>query len=126
MNRYSLWKYILIVFVLVVAALYTTPNFFPEVPAVQVSTNKSNIKIDSATATLVDEALKAANIAHRDITVEPTGIKVRFDDGETQLKGKDAIAKKLNPDPNSAAYIVALNLLSSSPAWLSSIGALPM
>jgi preprotein translocase subunit SecD len=126
MNRYAIWKYILIVVVLVVAALYTTPNFFPEVPAVQVSTNKSNVRVDAGTAKVIDEALKAANVPHRDILVEPTGIKVRFDDPDMQLKGKDVIAKKLNPDPNSAAYIVALNLLSSSPAWLSSLGALPM
>ena len=126
MNRYPPWKYILIVVVLVVSALYTVPNFFPEVPAVQVSTNKSNIKIDAGTAKVIDEALKAQNVPHRDITVEPTGIKVRFDDTDMQIKGKDVIAKKLNPDPNNASYIVALNLLSSSPTWLSSIGALPM
>src|SRR6185369_10118676 len=105
MNRYAIWKYILIVVVLVVAAIYTTPNFFPEVPAVQVSTNKSNIRVDAGTAKVIDEALKVANVPHRDILVEPTGIKVRFDDPDMQLKGKDVIAKKLNPDPNSAAYI---------------------
>src|SRR5699024_6561068 len=115
-----------IVVVLVVAALYTIPNFFPEVPAVQVSTNKSNVKIDSATSKLVDDALKAANIPHRDISLDANGLKVRFDDADLQLKGKDVIAKKLNPDPNNAAYIVALNLLSSSPQWLTAIGALPM
>ncbi|MEP6703069.1 MAG: protein translocase subunit SecD, partial [Betaproteobacteria bacterium] len=126
MNRYPIWKYLVIVVVLVVAALYTIPNFFPEVPAVQVSTNKSNIRIDDSTAKTVDEALKADNVAHRAISVEPTGLKVSFDDPDAQLKGRDVIAKKLNPDPNNAAYIVALNLLSTSPHWLSSIGALPM
>jgi len=126
MNRYPLWKYILIFVVLIVAALYTTPNFFPEVPAVQVSSAKSNTLIDSATVASIDDALKAANVPHHDVTLDGTGIKVRFDDGDTQLKGKDVIAKKLNPDPNNSQYIVALNLLSSSPAWLSSLGALPM
>ena len=126
MNRYSLWKYILIAVVLVVSALYTVPNFFPEVPAVQVSANKATVRVDASTGKLIDEALKAANVPHKDITVDPTGIKIRFDDPDTQLKGKDVIAKKLNPDPNNASYIVALNLLSSSPEWLSSIGALPM
>jgi preprotein translocase subunit SecD len=126
MNRYPIWKYILIAVVLVVAAIYMTPNFFPEVPAVQVSTNKSNVRIDASTSKLIDDALKAANVPHRDVTLDSTGVKVRFDDSDQQLKGKDAIAKRLNPDPNNAAYIVALNLLSSSPAWLSSLGALPM
>src|SRR3954468_15593673 len=102
MNRYPLWKYILIVIVLVVAALYTIPNFFPEVPAVQVSTNKSNIRIDATTSKLVDDALKADNVPHRDITLDPTGIKVRFEDPDSQLKGKESISKRLNPDPKTA------------------------
>ncbi len=126
MNRYPLWKYLLIVFLLVIAALYTVPNFFPEVPAVQVSTNKSNVRIDAGTVKLVDEVLKAENIPHRDISLDPTGIKVRFEDPDNQIKGKDAITRRLNPDPKTASYIVALNLISSSPQWLSSLGALPM
>ena len=126
MNRYPLWKYLLIIVLLVVAALYTVPNFFPEVPAVQVSTNKSNVRIDATTVKLVDEVLKTENIPHRDISLDPTGIKVRFEDLENQIKGKDAITRRLNPDPKTATYIVALNLISSSPQWLSTIGALPM
>ena len=126
MNRYPLWKYLIIIVALVTATLYTLPNFFPEVPAVQVSTNKSNIKIDQATVKLIDDALKADTVAHKDITLDPTGIKVRFDDPDAQLKGKESISKRLNPDSKTASYIVALNLISSSPEWLSSIGALPM
>src|SRR5438046_1036044 len=126
MNRYPIWKYILIVVVLVTATLYTIPNFFHEVPAVQVSTNKSNVRIDDSTVRTIDEALKADTVPHKDITLDPTGVKVRFDDAEAQLKGKEAINKRLNPDPKTASYIVALNLISNSPAWLSKIGALPM
>ena len=126
MNRYPLWKFLLIIVLLVVAALYTVPNFFGEVPAVQVSTNKSSVRIDSGTLQLVEEALKAANLTNRGLSLDATGIKVRFDDPDAQLHGKDVIAKKLNPDPNNSNYIVALNLLSSSPQWLASIGALPM
>ena len=126
MNRYPLWKYLLIIVLLVVAALYTVPNFFPEVPAVQVSTNKSNVLIDAATVKRIDEVLQAENIPHRDISLDPTGIKVRFEDPDNQIKGKDAITRRLNPDPKTATYIVALNLISSSPQWLSTIGALPM
>src|SRR3954454_23155768 len=108
MNRYPLWKFLLIIVLLVVAALYTVPNFFGEVPAVQVSTNKSSVHIDSGTLQLVEEALKSANLPNRGLTLDATGIKVRFDDPDAQLHGKDVIAKKLNPDPNNANYIVAL------------------
>jgi preprotein translocase subunit SecD len=126
MNRYPLWKYLLIAFLIVVAVLYTVPNFFPEVPAVQVSTNKSNVRIDAGTVKLVDETLKAENVPHRDISLDATGIKVRFEDPDAQIKGKDVITRRLNPDPKTATYIVALNLISSSPQWLTAIGALPM
>ena len=84
MNRYPLWKYVLIAVALVVGIVYTLPNFFPEVPAVQVSTSKSNIQIDASTLRAVEDALKAANIAYRGATVEATGVKVRFADPDTQ------------------------------------------
>src|ERR1700693_1372595 len=121
MNRYSAWKYVLIGVALFVGIVYTLPNFFPEVPAVQVSTSKVNIKIDTSTLQTVEDALKAANIAYRGETIDPTGIKVRFDDADTRLKAKDVLQQKLGDD-----YIVALNQVSSSPRWLASIGALPM
>src|SRR6266508_989579 len=126
MNRYPLWKYVLIAVALLIGVFYTLPNFFPEVPAVQVSTSKSNVKIDAATLQTVQEALKAANVQYRGETVDATGVKVRFADPDTQLKAKDVLQAKLNPDPNNPNYIVALNLLSSSPRWLAIIGALPM
>ncbi len=121
MNRYPVWKYSLIAIALVVAIFYTLPNFFPEVPAVQVSTSKPTIKIDSSTLQQVEDALKGGSIAYRGASVDPTGVKVRFADADTQLKAKDVLQQKLGDN-----YIVALNLLSSSPRWLASIGALPM
>jgi preprotein translocase subunit SecD len=121
MNRYPFWKYALIAIALVVGVFYTLPNFFPEVPAVQVSTSKSGVKIDASTLSTVEDALKAANIAYRGETLDATGVKVRFADPDTQLKAKDVLQQKLGEN-----YIVALNLLSSSPRWLASIGALPM
>ncbi len=126
MNRYPFWKYALIGIALVVGVVYTLPNFFPEVPAVQVSTSKANVKIDASTLQKVEDELKAANIAYRGESVDPTGVKVRFDDADTQLKAKDVLQAKLNPDPANPSYIVALNLLSSTPRWLTAIGALPM
>ena len=126
MNRYPLWKYIVIGVALLIGVFYTLPNFFAEVPAVQVSTSKSNVKIDASTLQTVEEALKAANVPYRGETVDATGVKVRFADPDTQLKAKDVLQAKLNPDLNNPNYIVALNLLSSSPRWLAKIGALPM
>jgi preprotein translocase subunit SecD len=121
MNRYPFWKYLLIAVALVVGIFYTAPNFFPEVPAVQVSTSKPNVKIDTSTLQTVEDALKGANIAYRGDSVDPLGVKVRFDDADTQLKAKDVLQTKLGDN-----YIVALNELSTSPRWLASIGALPM
>ena len=119
MNRYSLWKYVVIAVALVVGVLYTLPNFFPEVPAVQVSVAKT--KPDTALLGQVEDALKAGNIPFRGAALDATGVKVRFADTDTQLKARDALQAKLGD-----GYIVALNLLSSSPQWLASIGALPM
>jgi preprotein translocase subunit SecD len=120
-NRYPVWKYTLIAVALVVGIFYTLPNFFSEVPAVQVSTSKASVKIDTSTLQTVEDALKAANIAYRGEALDATGVKIRFADADTQLKAKDVLQQKLGDN-----YIVALNLLSSSPRWLARIGALPM
>ncbi len=121
MNRYPLWKYLIIAIAMVVSIVYTVPNFFPEVPAVQVSSSKAAVKIDSALLFTVEETLKASSIPYNGATLDPTGIKVRFADPDTQLKAKDALQAKLGDN-----YIVALNLLSASPRWLTAMGALPM
>ena len=126
MNRYPVWKYAIIVIALVVAALYTLPNFFGEAPAVQVSAAKSSFKVDSATQARVETALKSAGIAAETITLEGTSIKARFASTDEQLKAKDAIQKALVPDAAEPGYVVALNLLSRSPAWLTSLHAAPM
>ena len=126
MNRYPAWKYALIVVVLLIAALYTLPNFFGEAPAVQVSTSKSTVKVDQTTLAKVEQALKDSSITSDAITLEAGSIKARFNDTDTQLKAKDAIQKALTPDPSDPAYVVALNLLSRSPAWLTSLHANPM
>ena len=121
MNRYPLWKYVVIAVALVIGVLYTLPNFFPESPAVQVSSSKAAIKIDAAVLQTMEATLKAAGIAFSGAALDATGAKVRFADPDTQLKAKDALQAKLGDD-----YIVALNLISSSPGWLTAIGALPM
>jgi preprotein translocase subunit SecD len=126
MNRYPVWKYAIIVIALLVGALYTLPNFFGEAPAVQVSSAKATVKVDSATLARVDEALKAAGIAADAVNLEGTSIRARFATTDTQLRAKDAIQKALVPDPADPPYVVALNLLSRSPAWLSGLRAAPM
>jgi preprotein translocase subunit SecD len=126
MNRYPVWKYAIIVFALLVGAIYTLPNFFGEAPAVQVSAGKATVKVDSTTQTKVEQALNAAGIKPEAVTRDNTSIKVRLNDGDTQLRAKDAIQKTLIPDPTDPSYVVALNLLSSSPKWLSALRAAPM
>ena len=126
MNRYPVWKYVVIVIAMLVGTLYTLPNFFGESPAVQVSSAKPAFKVDSNTLARVEAALKAAGIAADVLTLEGVSIKARFGNTETQLKAKDAIQKALVPEPANPGYVVALNLLSRSPAWLSSLRAVPM
>jgi preprotein translocase subunit SecD len=126
MNRYPVWKYAIIVIALLVGAIYTLPNFFGEAPAVQVSSGKATVKVDGTTQAKVEQALAAAGIQPEAITLDPNSVKVRLDSGDKQLKAKDAIQKALVPDPTDPSYVVALNLLSGSPKWLSALRAAPM
>jgi preprotein translocase subunit SecD len=126
MNRYPIWTYVLIACTLVLGLTYTLPNFFGEAPAVQVSSVKATVKVDSALLTRVEEALKAAAITSQGTFLDPNSVKVRLGDTDTQLKAKDILNQSLNPDRENPSYIVALNLLSSSPTWLTAIHALPM
>jgi preprotein translocase subunit SecD len=126
MNRYPFWKYAIIVIALLIGGLYTLPNFFGESPAVQVSAGKPSVKVDAAVQERVEAALKAANVKPEVLTLDNGSLKVRFDNTDTQLKAKDAIQNALVPDANDPAYVVALNLLARSPAWLTSLGASPM
>ena len=126
MNRYPLWKYAIILAVLLVAVLFALPNFFGEAPAVQVSSAKSNIKVDAVTQTKIEEALKIAGLKAESSSLDAKSIKFLFKDGETQQKARDAIQKALVPDTSSPTYVVALNLVTMSPKWLTSIGAAPM
>ena len=126
MNRYPVWKYVIIVIALVVGGLYALPNFFGESPAVQVSSVKPLVKVDTGTLSQVESALKAAGITPDLVTLDGTSVKVRLADTDTQLKAKDAIQRALVPDATNPGYVVALNLLSSSPAWLTNLHASPM
>src|ERR1700733_11863581 len=118
MNRYPLWKYVIIVAALVLGFLYTLPNFYGESPAVQVSNKKATVKVDDALMSRVTGILDTAKLPYTYAFIDPNGVKVRFADGDTQIKAKDAIETALNPVKDDPSYVVALNLLSSSPNWL--------
>ncbi len=126
MNRYPLWKYITVAVALVLGFIYTLPNFYGELPAVQVSSAKATLKTDDATRARVEEVLKAANISHDGVQLDSNGVKVRLKDEGTQLQTKDVLEKAFNPDASDPQYVVALNLLSASPQWLTAVHALPM
>jgi len=125
-NRYPVWKYTLIALALALGLIYTLPNFFGESPAVQISSGKVTVKVDASTLNRVEEALKTNNIAYTAALLDTNSVRVRFADTDTQLKAKDAIIHALNPDASNPTWVVALNLLSASPNWLTSIHALPM
>ena len=126
MNRYPTWAYSAIALCVILALLYTLPNFFGESPAVQVSSIKSTVKVDTALLARVEDTLKKANIPYTQTLLDLNSVRVRFTDTDIQLKAKETIDRALNPDSANATYVVALNLLSASPNWLTSIHALPM
>jgi preprotein translocase subunit SecD len=126
MNRYPLWKYAILVVALLIGLIYTLPNFFGEAPAVQVSSGKATLKLDSGMAARVQQILSQAGLQADLVQFDGNSVKARFADVETQGRAKEALNKALNPDPNDPSYIVALNLLSQSPRWLTSLHALPM
>jgi len=126
MNRYPIWKYAILAIVLLLGALYTLPNFFGEAPAVQVSSAKATVKVDMALQKRVEQTLQEAGVTADSITFDGNSVRARFDTPDTQLKAKDAIEKALIADPADASYIVALNLVSRSPDWLTALHARPM
>ena len=127
MNRYPLWKYVVLLVALLVGFIYTLPNFFGEAPAIQVSSAKATVKVDDAVRERVAQALTQANIAPDFVQLEGSSVRARFGDPDTQLKARDVITRALNGQSSeSPPYIVALNLVSRSPQWLSALHAFPM
>ena len=126
MNRYPWWKYAVLALALVIGLVYTLPNFFGEAPAVQVSSAKATIKVDAALEARVTQVLGDAQLSADYIQLEGNSVKARFGNTDAQLKAKDALSKALNTDPTDPTFIVALNLVSRSPQWLTSLHALPM
>jgi preprotein translocase subunit SecD len=126
MNRYPLWKNLLVAAALVLGFLYTLPNFYGEAPAVQVSSVRATVKVDATLMGRVEEALKAAGITPGALSQDQNSIRARLGSTDEQLKARDVIEKALNPESANASYSVALNLVSNSPNWLRNLGAQPM
>ncbi len=126
MNRFPLWKNLLVFCVIALGALYTLPNFFGQSPAVQISPLGTTPPLGPGMQNQVEQALRAAQLAETRASLDGTGLRVRFADTDTQLKARDIIDRALNPEGQPQRYVVALNLVPNSPSWLSEIGALPM
>ena len=126
MNRFPVWKYVVIAIAIAFGLIYTLPNFFGESPAVQVSSAKATVKVDDAVLRRVESALSSAQVAHTGIQLDGASVKVRLKDPDTQIRARDVLIRALNPDAADPTYVVALNLLSASPQWLTSLRALPM
>ena len=126
MNRYPWWKYLILALALLIGLLYTLPNLYGEAPAVQISSAKATVKLDQAMVARIEKTLAAASLTADFVQFEGNSVKARLRNTDEQIKAKDAIAKALNPDLTDPSYIVALNLLSRSPAWLTQLHALPM
>jgi preprotein translocase subunit SecD len=130
MNRYPLWKYLLIAVALLLGALYTVPNFFGESPAVQISSAKATVKLGSNIVGQAQDALTKAGIPVEALVFESTGdngnVRARFANTDMQFKAKSVLEQALNRDPADPTYLVAFNLLPNTPAWLQSLHAMPM
>ncbi|OUT99110.1 MAG: protein translocase subunit SecD [Betaproteobacteria bacterium TMED41] len=130
MNKPAYWRLAIMGIALLFGLIYTIPNFFGELPAVQISSTKATIKINSKIVDEVQVALAKKNIEHDPIKFENNisggTIKIRFNSTETQLKAKEIIEETINPSKRDPSFVVALNLVSSVPTWLSNLKALPM
>jgi preprotein translocase subunit SecD len=120
MNRYPLWKYLLVFAVIAVALVYALPNLYGEDPAIQVSPTRTT-KVDAAVVARVEDILKQNGLPHAGILADDKGAKFRFTDTEIQLRARDVVARSLGE-----GYVVALNLLPATPEWMRTLGAKPM
>lgn len=121
MNKYPVWKYVIIAVALVVSIIYAAPNLFGEVPVVQVSGARASVKVEADLQSALESAIKGAGIALVSVEVAEGQATFRFADTDTQIKARDLIQAKV-----PAGYVVALNLQPAAPHWLQVLGAKPM
>ena len=120
LNKYPLWKYLLIAAIMVIGVIYALPNLYGEDPALQISATRAGT-LDTTTTAKVEQTLKDAGITIKSLSMDGRQLLVRFTDTETQLKAMDLVRDALGP-----TYVVALNLAPTTPAWLTDLRALPM
>ncbi|WP_415899280.1 protein translocase subunit SecD [Neptuniibacter sp. QD48_11] len=121
LNRYPLWKNLLILFVLVFGGLYAAPNLYPDDYAIQLTGTRDVFEVDQPLIEKVTAALEREGVSVKETELDRKAGLIRFPDGDSQLKAKDIITRVVGDD-----YIVALNLAPTTPEWLSSMGAGPM
>jgi len=120
LNKYPLWKSLLVVIIITIGALYASPNLYGEDPAVQMS-GLRGVEVDTATLDQIRAELSSDNLNFSSIALDKGQLLVRFDDTETQLKARDLLQEKYGKQ-----YSVALNLVPDTPDWLAAIGGSPM
>jgi preprotein translocase subunit SecD len=121
LNRYPLWKNLLILFVLVFGGLYAAPNLYPDDYAVQLTGSRDVFQVDQVLLDKVTASLQREGVTVKSSELSKNAGLIRFPTGDDQLKAKDIISKTVGDD-----YIVALNLAPTTPSWLTAIGAGPM
>src|ERR1700761_217137 len=128
MNRYPVWKYVLMALAMLVGLLYTVPNLYGDAPAVQVSASKLTTKVGSDTLAQVQQLLAAASIKADYVTLDGSAVHARFATTDLQIHARDIINAGLNAgaDKDSPPYAVSLNLVPRAPQWMASLHALPM
>ncbi|MFV0576938.1 MAG: protein translocase subunit SecD [Vibrio sp.] len=120
LNRYPLWKYIMVAAIILISALYALPNIYGEDPAVQV-TGARGASVDMSTLDSINTVLKEKNLEPQSSSLENGSVLIRFKDTDDQISARDIITQSVGKD-----FIVALNLAPATPAWLDAIGATPM
>ncbi|MDR5893543.1 protein translocase subunit SecD [Halomonas mongoliensis] len=121
LNRYPLWKYLLILVILAAGLVYSLPNLYPEDPAVQISSASGDATVDEGELERIQSALRDAGITIKAVERDESSVLIRLDDADEQLQARDRIAAMLGDD-----FVVALNLAESTPAWLQALSASPM
>jgi len=130
MNRYPLWKYILILVAVLLGLLYTSPNYFVDSPALQITTGKATVRVNSDTVTQVADTLKRDGVPSEQVSLEGAGdtsaVLARFTSTDAQFKAKLALERDLNRDQADPDYTVTVNLVKNTPVWMQKLGAKAM
>ncbi|MFN2331539.1 MAG: protein translocase subunit SecD [Halomonas sp.] len=121
LNRYPMWKYLLILIVLAIGLVYSLPNLYPEDPAVQISSGRGDATLDQRQLERIQDSLREAGITIKAVESSENSVLIRLGDADEQLQARDRIAAMLDDD-----FVVALNLAESTPDWLQALSASPM